>query len=432
MKIAILTMFNGLSNTYSLVNVVSEQLKMLLNDNIKVKMLVSEHCPDNERNGIFSDDRIEWIKIINSENNEIFHWKTYGKINDSVDNVFFHQVKLIADDYIKYLKDVDVCIMHDILYQGLHLLHNVAIRKAQRSLPNVKFLSFTHSAPVKHISANYPIDCLYKEMPNTTFIYPTTCGLKAIALQYNTDISNCYCINNSIDFLQNNNNELLEIKKYVDFYESDILIVYPARLTMAKRFHIITEFAGYIKKYCHKSVLVVFCDFPSSDIPSDTYKFIIKDTGIKNGLDENNIVFTSDCGFKNGIRRETVFDLFTLSNLFICPSFSESFGLTVIEAASRGNFIVLNEAVPALEEIGKNIDAYFMRWSARNFDFDTLEKYLPSERIYYINHAQNIINKMENNSVIKAKTLARTRYSNKWIYDNQLKPLLLKLTSEIR
>ncbi|MEG0994514.1 MAG: glycosyltransferase [Bacilli bacterium] len=430
MKIAILTMFNGLSNTYSLVNVVREQLQMLLDDNIKVKMLVSEHCPDSERTGIFNDERLEWIKIINSENNEIFHWKTYGPNNNKIDDNFFHQADLIASDYVKYLKDVDICIMHDILYQGLHLLHNVAIRKAQEELPNLKFLSFTHSAPVKHFETTYPINCLYKEMPNTVFIYPTICGLKYITKQYNTKTENCYAISNSINILQNMNDEVINLTKHSNFLESEILIVYPARLTMAKRFHIITLFASYIKKYCKKSVSVIFCDFPSQDIPSDTYKFIIKDIGKKNGLEEKDILFTSDCGFTLGVKRETVFNLFTLSNLFICPSYSESFGLTVIEASSRGNYIVLNEAVPALKEIGENINAYFMRWDARNFDFDTHETYLPSENLYYIKNAQEIIKNMDNNPVLKAKTLARRTYSNKWIYEKQLKPLLLKLTEK--
>ncbi|MEG1407682.1 MAG: glycosyltransferase, partial [Ruthenibacterium sp.] len=84
----------------------------------------------------------------------------------------------------------------------------------------------------------------------------------------------------------------------------------------------------------------------------------------------------------------------------------------------------LNEAVPALAEIGEKIDAYFMRWSARNFDCDTQEIYHPSERMYYLENAQKIVENMENNPVLKAKTYARTRYSSAWVYENQLKPLL--------
>ena len=51
MKVAILTMFSGLSTTYSLVNVVADQIRMLLQANVTVKVLVSETCPDEERTG---------------------------------------------------------------------------------------------------------------------------------------------------------------------------------------------------------------------------------------------------------------------------------------------------------------------------------------------------------------------------------------------
>lgn len=424
MKIAILTMFNGLSNTYSLVNVVREQLTMLLDDGIDVKMLVTEHCPDRERTGIFLDPRIQWIKVVNSENGNVFHWKTYTKAEDTIEKIFFHQAAIIKEEFVKHLQDVDVCLMHDILYQGVHLIHNVAIREAQKELPHIRFLAFSHSAPATYIEAPYPINCMFSDMPNTKFVYPTNCGLDAVSKQYKTDLSNCICINNSVDMTIGMNQETKTICSQIDLINKDIVIIYPARLTMGKKFHIVAQLAGYIKKYCRKSVSVVFCDFSCSDINPQLYKKIIIDYGLKNGLEQSDILFTSDIGFGSGVKRETVFDLFTLSNLFICPSFSESFGLTVIEAASRGNYIVLNEAVPALDEIGKNIGAHFMRWDAKNFGYDTYESYNPSESIYLIDHAQKIVSDIESNVVLKAKTLARGRYSNQWIYQHQLKPLL--------
>lgn len=427
MKIAILTMFNGLSNTYSLVNVVSEQLKMFLQDtHISVKMLVSEHCPDSERQGVFKNENIEWIKIINSENNQIFHWETYTHLNKEVHQSFFHEAELISLDFIKHLKDVDVCILHDILYQGCHLVHNVAIRLAQEQLPNIQFLSFMHSAPVEYVETPYPISCMYSPMPNTTYIYPTQSGLKAMASQYQTGIEKCQCVNNSLDVLFNMNNETKNILTHMSYTQKEILIVYPARLTLAKKFHNIAIMGGYMKKYWNKKVGIIFCDFPSSDIDADLYKYMIKDIGIQNGLEEKDMIFTTDIGYPLGVKRETVLELFTLSNLFICPSYSESFGLTVIEAASRGNYIVLNEAVPALKEIGENINCYFMRWEAKNFGFNTQETYHPNENMYYINNTKQIITNMENNPVIVAKSLTRTRYSNEYIYQNQIKPLLEK------
>ena len=59
MKVAIVTMFTGLSSTYSLVNVVADQIQMLLEAGVKLKILVSETCADSERWGIFRDERLE-------------------------------------------------------------------------------------------------------------------------------------------------------------------------------------------------------------------------------------------------------------------------------------------------------------------------------------------------------------------------------------
>ncbi len=91
---------------------------------------------------------------------------------------------------------------------------------------------------------------------------------------------------------------------------------------------------------------MIFCDFPSADIPRQIYKRMIQTEGMKFGLEKGDLIFTSDLGYEQGFPRRGVFELFGLSNLFICPSYSESFGLTVLETASRGNFLVLNEAVP--------------------------------------------------------------------------------------
>ena len=148
MKVAILTMFAGLSSTYSLVNVVADQLQMLLDAGIAVKMLVSENCPDRERTGIFSDPVLQWVKITNTLDGQPIHWRDYSAPTGSVHPTFHREADAIARDFVRHLQDVDVCILHDILYQGWHLVHNVALRKAQKQLPQLRFLSFTHSLPV--------------------------------------------------------------------------------------------------------------------------------------------------------------------------------------------------------------------------------------------------------------------------------------------
>lgn len=426
MKVALLTMFNGLDSTYSLVNVVAEQLRMLIDAGMEPVMLVSENCPDENRYGIFLDERIKWEKVVNSVNGKQIHWQDYSQPEGKIHSTFFNEVNIIAEDFVNKLSDIDVCIMHDIHYQGWHLVHNVAIRKAQEQLPRIKFIAFTHSAPANRPpDPKWPFSARYSSMPNTIYVYPTESGLGALAKQYNVPEGRCRAINNSLDILSFSSEEVQIISKEVDLQTPDILIVYPGRLTTGKKFEKVAMLGGAIKKACEKSVKVIYCDFPSSDIPSKKYKSFIRNQGSAFGLTSEDLFFTSDIkDFKQGFPRKAVLELFGLSNLFICPSFSESFGLTVLEAASRGNFLVLNERVPALEELGKKLNSYFMKWDARNFGYNTHESYNPSEEAYLKEHGQIIVNMMRENPVIQAKTFARQRYSPQWIWENQLEPLL--------
>ncbi len=425
MKVAVLTMFNGLSSTYSLVNVVESHLNIFLKKGLEIKVLVSEDCPENERYGVFLDKRIEWVKITNRLDGKQIIWRDYVQSNGKLHDTFYKEVDVIAKDYIENLKDVDLCFMHDILYQGWHYIHNIAIRKAQKELPNLKFVSFTHSLPINRPNNfSQEFSGRYTKMDNTIFAYPTQSGIPALAKQYGIGEGFCRVVYNLNPIFIGLSEEVKELHEKVDLLSPEILIVYPGRLTPGKQFEKVSALAGAIKKYCEKSIKIVFCDFKSMDIESELYKKEIINIGIYCGLNKEDIVFTSDYGFENGFPRKSVLDLFTLSNLYICPSFSESFGLTVLEASSRGNFIVVNQAVPALEELGKSINAYFMRWNARNFGYDTTENYFPSEEEYNKEHANIIINKMRENPVISAKTKARTMYNEEWIWRNQLEPII--------
>lgn len=425
MKIAILTMFSGLDSTYSLVSVVAEQLRMLLDANHQVKLIVNEHFDDKGKFGVYLDERIEWVKILNTLDGKQIQWYDYSMPYGVVHDSFHEEAEAIAADFVQNMMDVRVCIMHDILYQGWHLLHNIAIRKAQIKLSHIKFISFSHSAPVNRpTKLEYPFSARYTPMKNTIYISFTYSAIPAITKQYGIPEGRCSIIYNSLDLLANLNEEVRAISQKVDLFSPDILIVYPGRLTPGKRFEKVAALAGAIKKRTEKKVKIVFCDFPSGDIESGEYKRLIINEGVQYGLDDSDISFTSDLGFPSGFPRKAVLDLFTLSNLFICPSYSEAFPLTVLEAASRGNLIILNQAVPSLDEIGKSIGAYFLRWDARNYGFDSTESYVPSEQLYYEEHGEKVVDILRENPVIKAKSLVRQRYSPQWIWINQFQPLL--------
>ena len=424
MKVAVLTMFSGLSTTYSLVNVAADQIKMLLNNGVEVKVLVSEARPDSERFGVYADRRIEWVKITNTRNGQPIKWYDYSQPT-ALHESFYDEVDIIAQDFAANLADVDVCIMHDILYQGWHLVHNLAIRKAQLELPKLRFIAMTHSLPQNRPQKlEYPFSARFCDMPNTKFVYPTHSGIPALAKQYDVPEGRCAVIYNTLPLIDSMSEPTRTAVEKIHAADADILAIYPARMTPAKKFEKVASLAGAIASVSEKTVKVIFCDFPSADIKSGLYKSLIRAEGRNAGLSDDDMLFTTDIGYADGFPRESVFELFTLSNLFICPSYSESFGLCVLEAGSRGNLLVLNEAVPALRELGGRLNAYFMRWDARNFGYDTQEKYQPSERAYYEEHGRAIVNLMREDRALNAKTLIRTNYSHEWIARNQLMPLV--------
>lgn len=425
MKVGILTMFLELDTTYSLVNVTAEQVRMLLDADIPTKLLVCEHFADSSKYGVYLDERIEWARVANTLDGRQIHWKDYAQPDGKVHDTFFQEADVIAEDLVKKLSDVDVCILHDILYQGWHLIHNVALRKAQEKLPHIRFISFSHSAPVNRPpNPKWPFSARYTPMPRTTYIAFTYASISALARQYDIPEGRCRVINHSLDLLSGMSEDVRAIVGQFDLLSPDVLIVYPGRLTQGKKFDKVAAFAGAIKKKTERSVKVLFCDFPSSDVDPKLYKAAVKLVGRRAGLGEKDMAFTSELGYPNGFPRKGVLELFTLSNLFVSPSYSETFQLTALEAASRGNFIILNQAVPALEELGKQLNAYFMRWDARNFGFDTKETYHPSEEAYYAEHGEIVLRMIRENPVLHAKTLVRQRYSPVWIWKNQFEPLL--------
>lgn len=425
MKVALLTLFGHLQSTSSLVNVAAEQLQMLLNAGLPTKLLVCEQCPDSERHGIFLDERIEWVKVLNTYNGQPIIWHDYSEPSQELHPTFYQEAESIAEDLVRHLSDVTVCIVHDILYHSVHLVNNVALREAQKQLPDTKFLAFSHSAPLKApFQPPYPFSCRFTPMPATRYVTFTHALIPALAKQYHVPEGRCRVISHSLNLLQGMSEAVNRLAGQTDLLTPDILIVYPARFTPEKQFEKVAALAGALKTTSQQSVKVVFCDIPAADTDVDSYKSFVAETGIAFGLVREDMVFTSDFGYAQGFPREAILELFTLSNLFISASMSESFQLTVIEAASKGNLLVLNKNVPALEELGRHLDAYFIPWDAYLAGTQITESYFPSEAEFLQARAREILELMADDRVLKAKTLCRQRFSPAWVWENQLEPAI--------
>lgn len=425
MTVALLTMFGRLDTTYSLVNVVAEQLRMLLGAGVRVRLLVCEQFDQGSRFGVYLDERIEWGYICNTLDGRQMEWRDYDTPAGTVHDTFFTEADAVADSLASLLADADVCILHDILYQGWYLLHNVALRKALDRLPRLRFVSFAHSAPMARPErVEWPFSARFTPLPRTVYIALTRAAAAPLARQYGVPQTTCHVVHNSLDALAFLHPAVKALAQRADLFSPEVLLVYPARLTPAKKFDKAAAFAGALRRAGAEGVRAVFCDFPAADTAPAPYRAAVREAGTCFGLEAGDVCFTSELGFADGLPRRAVLDLFTLSNLFVMPSFSEAFPLTALEAAARGNLLVLNEAVPALAEVGRLLGALPMRWDALSDGCVTTEEYMPSEQAYYDAWARAVLDLLREEPALRAKTAVRRRFSPQWIWEHQLAPLI--------
>ncbi len=430
MKVAIVTMFNKLESTYSLVYGVMSQIEMLLKGGYEVRLIVSEGCTGKENYKILNDNRVEWIEI-----NEVYDGNKIERLDYYDESIIWNntndeQVKYLAHKFEEVLKDIKVCLMHDILFQSNYYMYNKAIRLLmgrtdEGVIRDVHFIHFIHSYPFnrpKYISSQS--ECRYIHLPNSLYAYPTRSGLTALASQYNVPEGYCEVVYHPSVNISDMSTEVQNIHKEVDLLSPDVLIIYPARLSVGKNLEQVVKLAGALSVMGNLDVKVIYCDFKCKDTNAEAYKAEIIATGMNYGLRRPDIVFTSDLGYETGLSHESIMDLFELSNVYICPSKSESFGLTILEAARKGNFIVLNENVPALKEVGIMLNSYFMKWDARIMGHEMTENYIQGEPMYYGFHARQIIDMIKKDRIFISKTKARQRFNSDWIWKNQFKPLL--------
>lgn len=408
MIISILTMFNGLKESYSLVGAVKAQIGMLVAHGHHVRVLVSEHCPNSEISGFFNDIKVTWVKIANTLEDERINWSLIRQNQFAFD----HAAGVIASQIENAIQDSSVCILHDILYQELHLIHNAAIRMVQKQLSSMRFIAFSHSPPLKPIKCAYPESLLYCDMANTVFVTPTPLYLADLALQYGVSASKCAVVPTAFDIIDTLSDEVRVIGTARDFYKPEFIIVYPARAVASKAHNLLLKFAGSMKKISKSSILVIICDVGGDEI----FRRLVTFEANKNGLLESEFLCTSALGYIGGVKKRSVLDLFFISNLMVLPSLSETQGLVLAESASRGNLIVCNKHTLGLEKTA-------LEFNAVQFDFGGANPF--DQQYNYEEQVKKIIRMVQTNPAISAKTAARRNYAPNVIYERYLKPILL-------
>lgn len=427
--VAILATFRDDDIAYSLCNVVNDQLKMLVNAGYKPKVLITEGFKPSR---MFADPNVE-LRFLPDQ---------IRQNTVVVDKTFHEDVDKLREVMTKHLADVDVVITHDIIYQPDALKHNVALRVVGATNSKLRFLHWIHSATspyniinlIPYFSEEYH-KILQQHFPYSFYVFFNNWSIPRIAHEYSVGQELVRVVHHPTDYQDFANyhpltRRIIEEKKLL---EADYIDVYPARLDTGKQLEYPIKLMAALKRLGY-AVRFISVDFhSSSNDPKDPkwqYRQELKDLALDQGLNEQEVTFTSefDPALKVRVPTQIVSDLFDLSNIFFMSSSSESYSLVTQEAAMKGNLLILNRNFPPFREIFGPSALYFpcnSNVDPTNFtDGDTRVKF-DNEAEAYEELAKLVVVHTMNKQEVTRRRLLRERNLD-YVFKRELEPIILE------
>jgi glycosyltransferase involved in cell wall biosynthesis len=438
-RVTIFTTFSDISEAYSLNRVVQDQLKMLLGGGYTPNVIVAESF---QPTGIYADPRVRIQKIpLVPVHNEV-----------KKDESFDEDVNKIVTALEEVLKETDVVLTHDVIYQNAALKHNFAARKIAEKYPQIKWLHWIHSATSPVTLANLRpyfqdeyLNLVSKPFPNSYYIFFNDYSVPRVAQNFGvsedfvrvvhhpSDLAEVYGLTPGVEALC----------KSKEIFSADAICIYPIRLDRGKQVeHVIKTMACL--KDCGLKVRTIIVDFHSTGGDKVTYRDELKAMAIDWGLNSEELVWTSE--FKPDwhveIPHADVMALMRLANIFIMPSVSESYSLITQEAGLNKVVAVLNFDFPPFRDIfGPN--AIYRKYSSNvdimnGMDGNTNTAYGPNnispeerkthEKRYHLETAGMIHAKLRSYKDLALSTFLRQYRNLDYVFKHELEPLLFEET----
>lgn len=421
-NVYILTNFNQYLKSFSPIIVVQDQLKMLKRAGYEPVLIVSDGW-DVPEDSIFNSVRTE----------RIMHPVIDGL---EVDDQFTKEVTTIMEELNEILPDDATVITHDLIFLPDYVKYNVAAHQIAKDRPGISWLHWVHSAtnPQQVIAERNMFGGKYKELlaehfDNSIICYPNSYDIPRVAENFGYEQDEIFEVPHPIDpseGMQPIVRRLYDAKK---LWEPEVLMVYPHRLDRGKFVEANVRFMKGCKDNNITSHLIV-CDFQSTGGDKEVYRNemlgLAEDLGIS-----DRVTFLSqfDTSAVLEVPHQAILDLFTLSNIFLMPSKSETYSLITQEAMSRGNLCILNhDFYPFRQVFGDN--AIYRQFSGANIAMDgrngEIQTKHSDDDAYYKDIAINVKYWLLNDRVLRAKTWTRTNRNLDYVFHTYLEPLLTR------
>lgn len=425
-RVAILTTFASVDEAYSLIGVVQTQIRMLVAAGYKPVVIVKKGFIPKQAFSL-SEVELRYTPIVPTSN----------YISEVIDKTFKQDVEKLKQSLIENLKDIDIVITHDLIYQPESLKLNVAARRAIREddhIRRIRWLHWVHSATSPQIlgkelkQGDSYFDIISQRFPNSFVIFPNAYSIPRVARNFGFEEDQVKVVHHATNLPSFCHWDPLMTQLVMEknMLDSDAIDVYPVRLDRGKQVEVVIKIMAQLKKLDY-SVRVIIVDFHSTGGDKVIYRKELEKIAIDWGLNDQEVVFTSQYHpkWRASVPSKVIHDLFELSNVFIMPSRSETYSLVTQEAALLGNLLVLNHDFAPFRDIyGRN--AIYKQFSA-NIGFDGLDGNIETtygdEKLYYRDVAMRIKYELENNMVLAQQRRLRKYRNPMWVFRNELEPL---------
>jgi len=432
-RVAILTTFDGVQEAYSLNIVTQMQLKMLVMHDYKPVFIATKgfKAPENS-----------WYA---HKDVEIRNYSPVAKANSTDgykdSEAFQAEAEAMAVELQEALKDVDVVITHDVIYQPDALKHKMACMITAKKMPQILWLHWVHSATAPALLARVfkedgkPIKKDYEEMvkqpvPNSLIVYPNDYDIPRVAQVFNVNEPVVKAVNHPMDITKYFDPLLEKLIFGNDMLNADMICTYPLRLDRGKQPELVIKIMAAIKAQ-GKSIRIIIADFHSTGGDKVTYRDELKKLGDELGLEPaKELIFLSDI-WASEAPQKVIYDLQSISNVFILPSKSETYSLVAQEAMRFGAVMMLNQDFPPLRSVYGDFPLYNkfsstidIMQDVKEMNAGTTDTTYKNEWEYWTMCATRIMAQYEISRSLNERDFIRKNRNLQTIFKTKIEPLI--------
>lgn len=400
---------------------------MMLRDGNYEPVLIASDGWDPPEGSIFS--KVETLKLPTVSSS--------GEIDDS----FERDVDTLYESLKEFIPNGSVVLTHDLIFLPDYTKHNVAARRLAAENDTIRWIHTVHSAtgPNTLIAERSMYGEKYKEMllskfPNSVISYPNAHDIPRVARNFGYEIYEVFEVPHATDPTEGMHPLVKELYDNLDLGNKEVLTIYPVRMDRGKNAHQIVWFMAGCKADDQTSHAII-CDFQSTGDDKVVYREECKKLAEELGVADR-ITFLSEFNQMAHLEvdHKIILDLFTLSNVFLLPSRSETYSLIAQEAMMKGNLCILNYDFPAFRQIyGKY--ALYRQFDGAEIAMDGFDGKIETTHSDQLDHFRGNLSVpvrhwITNHQVINGKTWVRTQRNPDAVFRNYLEPLILGVRNE--